>query len=195
MIPGQFAENGEMSRLQQRLQDQRFRNDYQLVDGAEMHRANPATFHVPPAVLKRQVRPGQFVELRIDSPRFSLHEEVAEKCPCPSCAGPLSKPILKHTHPASLFPLPDRVIPSRGWGEDFWGRISERVDDLFLGVVDNVMVESRLHGVWFGSEIVFHADHLLAVHDVHRRELVSGMDVQDLKELAAWLAELRGPTT
>ena len=38
-----------------------------------------------------------------------------------------------------------------------------------------------------GDEIVFHEDHILAVHDSHRQELVLGMDAADLKELAQWL--------
>lgn len=81
---------------------------------------------------------GQFVELRIDSPRFSVHEDVVEKCSCPSCNGELTKPILRHDHPASLMPLPKQNVPSRGWGEDFWVHVSERCGDHFRGVVDKI---------------------------------------------------------
>ena len=64
---------------------QQFPNDYQLVNGVAMHAENPDNFLIPPDVIKRHVRPGQFVELRIDSPRFSVHEDAPEKCRCPSC--------------------------------------------------------------------------------------------------------------
>ena len=180
-----------MMSLRQRIDEQFFPNDYQLVDGVAMQASNPSQFHVPPDVIKRQVRAGQFVELRIDSPRFFSHDEVAERCLCPTCEGALSKPILRHTHPASLLPLPVQGVPSRGWGEDFWVQITERDGNVFRGLVDNPLVESRLHGLKQGDEIILHVDHILAVHDVHRRELVSSMSEADLKELAKWLAEIR----
>ena len=175
--------------LQQQFDDQQFANEYQLVNGVAMHAENPDNFQIPPDVIKRHVRPGQFVELRIDSPRFSVHEDAAEKCTCPSCNGELTKPILRHDHPASLVPLPKQNIPSRGWGEDFWVKVSERCGDHFRGVVDNPLAEARLHGLNQGDEIIFHEDHILAVHDIHRQELVAGMDEADLKELTQWLAE------
>ena len=174
--------------LQQRLCEQKFLNDYQLVSGVKMHKENPDHFQIPPDVIKRHISPGQFVELRIDSPRFSIHEDAAEKCSCPSCHGALSKPILRHHHPASMLPLPEQNIPSRGWGEDFWVCISERCGGYLRGVVDNSLVETRLHGLKQGHEIVFHQDHILAVHDIHRLELVAGMDEVALKELAKWLS-------
>ena len=152
-----------------------------------MHAENPDNFQIPPEVLKRHVRPSQFVELRIDSPRFSVHEDDAEKCTCPSCNGELSKPILRHTHPATLLPLPKQNVPSRGWGEDFWVRTTECCGDFFQGIVDNQLAEARLHGLNQGDEIVFHQDHILTVHDMHRLELVAGMNEADLKELAEWL--------
>ncbi len=179
-----------MNPLQQSYDEQRFSNEYQLVDGVAMHAENGARFQIPPDVIKRQLRAGQFVELRIDSPRFSAHENT-EKCSCPSCNGELTKPILKHSHPASLVPLPAPQVPSRGWGEDFWVRITERSQHLFLGVVDNRLVETRLHGVSQNDRIVFHENHILAVHDIHRQELVSSMNAADLKELTQWLGELR----
>lgn len=180
-----------MNKLQQQFNDQQFANDYQLVSGVVMHTENPDNFHIPPNVIKRHVRPGQFVELRIDSPRFSVHADIAEKCSCPSCNGELTKPILRHNHPASLVPLSTQHIPSRGWGEDFWVRITERSGEFFCGVVDNPLVETRLHGLKAGDEIIFHEDHILAVHDIHRQELVVRMNEADLKELAQWLAQYR----
>ena len=174
--------------LRQRLREQKFSNDYQLVNGVVMHNKNPEHFQIPPDVIKRHVSPVQFVELRIDSPRFSVHEEAAEKCSCPSCHGEISKPILRHDHPASLVPLPKQNIPSRGWGEDFWVRITDRYGRYFRGIIDNPLVEARLHGLNQSDEIVFHQDHILAVHDIHRLELVAGMDEVALKELAKWLS-------
>jgi len=177
--------------LEQEFNDQQFSNEYQLLNGVANHAENPENFHIPPDVIKRHVSPGQFVELRFDSPRFSVHEDALEKCSCPSCNGELTKPILKHDHPASLMPHPKQIVPSRGWGEDFWVLVTERSGSYFRGVVDNPLVEARLHGLNQGGEIIFHEDHILAVHDVHRQELVAGMEVDDLKELAQWMRSLR----
>ncbi|MCA9045646.1 MAG: hypothetical protein KDA69_15065 [Planctomycetaceae bacterium] len=103
----------------------------------------------------------------------------------------MTKPVLRHEHPASLLPLPEQNIPSRGWGEDFWVQIEERSENYFRGIVDNPLVEARLHCLNQGDEITFHENHILAVHDIHRQELVAGMNASDLKELAQWLAEMR----
>ena len=173
--------------LRQQFDTQQFSNEYQLVNGVAMHSENPDNFQIPPDVIKRHVRPGQFVELRIDSPRFSLHEDAAEKCSCPSCNGELTKPILKHDHPASLGPLPKQTVPSRGWGEDFWVRVTERDGQHLKGSVDNVLVESRLHGLSIGNEIILHEDQILAVHPSGRPQLLLSMNAGDLKELAEWL--------
>ncbi len=174
------------------FESQQFPNDYRLVNGVAMHDENPENFHIPPDVIKRQISPGQFVELRIDSPRFSVHEDAPEKCFCPTCNGEMTKPILRHSHPASLVPLPKQDVPSRGWGEDFWVKVEQRSGRFLRGTVDNPLVESRLHGLKQSDEIVFHEDHMLAIHDIHRQELVLGMDVADLKELAQWVASLKG---
>ena len=179
-----------MNNLQQQFDDQHFSNEYQLVNGVVMHTENPVNFQIPPQVIKRHVRPGQFVELRIDSPRFSVHEDTAQTCTCPSCNGELTKPILRHSHPVSLLPLPKQNIPSRGWGEDFWAKVTERSGTFFRAVVDNPLAEARLHGLDQGAEIIFHEDHILAVHDIHRQELVVGMDEADLKELTQWMRSL-----
>lgn len=177
-----------MNNLQQQFSDRQFSNEYQLVNGVAMHGENPDNFQIPPEVIKKPIKPDQFVDLRIDSTRFSVHEDAADKCTCPSCNGELSKPILRHNQPASLLPLPKKNAPSRGWGEDFWVRITERRGPFLRGVVDNPLVEARLHGLNQGDVIVFHQDHILAVHDTHRLELVAGMDEFDLKELAQWLS-------
>ena len=58
--------------------------------------------------------------------------------------------------------------------------------------MDNPLAESRLHGLNQGDDVVFHENHILAVHDIHRQELVSGMDAAALKELAQWLSGLSG---
>ena len=177
--------------IHKQFDSQQFLNDYQLVDGLVMHADNPENFHIPPDVVKRHIVSGQFVELRIDSPRFSVHEDAPEKCSCPTCNGEMTKPILRHSHPASLMPLPEQDVPSRGWGEDFWVRVEMRSGSYFRGIVDNPLVESRLHGLDQADQIVFHEDHILAIHGHHRQELVRGMDVADLKELAQWVASFR----
>ena len=105
-----------------------------------MHAENVENFHVPPDVIKRHVRPGQFVELRIDSPRFSVHEDDPEKRSCPSCNGEVMKPILRHNHPASLVRMSNRtfrrirsslsvdVATRYGCEENPADRIMERLD-------------------------------------------------------------------
>ncbi len=180
-----------MNQLKSRFDSQQFPNDYRLVDGVAMHSENPRHFHVPPDVIKRHIRRGQFVELRIDSPRFSVHEDAPGLCSCPSCNGEMTKPILRHSHPATLVSLPKQSVPSRGWGEDFWVRVEHRSGHYCCGVVDNPLVESRLHGLNLGDEIVFHEDHILAVHDIHRQELLVEMNAADLKELAKWVETMR----
>ena len=177
--------------LEQQFARQHFPNGYQLVNGVEMHAENPDNFQIPHPVLKKHVGVGHFVELRIDSPRFSVHDDAVEKCYCPTCNGEATKPILSHDHPASLVPLPNQDVPSRGWGEDFWVRITEREGQFIKGVVDNPLYEARLHGLHQGDSVFFHEDHILAVHGSHREEIVLGMDAADLKTLAQWLGSHR----
>ncbi|MCP4785057.1 MAG: hypothetical protein GY903_04165 [Fuerstiella sp.] len=172
------------------FQQQQFANGYELVDGVLMNQQNAEHFRIPHPVLKKHVGIGHFVELRIDSPRFSVHPDAPEQCECPSCHGEASKPILSHEQPASLVPLPAQDVPSRGWGEDFWVQVLELEDGLFKAVVDNPLYESRLHQVGSGDEIVFHSDHILAVHPSHRQEMVMGMGEADLKQLVQWLGTL-----
>ena len=173
----------------QRFHAQHFPNDYQLVDGVEMNAENPDNFSVPHPVLKKHVGIGHFVEIRIDSPRFSVHDDAAEKCFCSACDGEMTKPILCHQHPASLITIPKQNVPSRGWGEDFWVRVSERDGEFFVGVVDNDLAEARRHELRMGDSVFFHEHHILAVHGSNREEIVRGMDDADLKMLAVWLGE------
>ena len=172
------------------LQLQNFPNGYELVDGVVMHSQNPKHFRIPHPVLKKHVSVGHFVELRIDSSRFSVHPDAPEQCECPSCHGDASNPILSHDQPASLLALAVQDVPSRGWGEDFWVQVRQSEDGLFKAVVDNPLYESRLHEVRLGDEIVFHSDHILAVHPTHRQEMVMGMSEADLKQLVQWLGTL-----
>src|SRR5687767_5494113 len=102
--------------LRQQLDNQRLANGYELVDGVALHAENGERFQIPHPVLKKHVGIGHFVEVRIDSPRFSIHEDALEKCTCPTCNGEMTKPILRHEHPASLLPLSKQNVPSRGWG-------------------------------------------------------------------------------
>jgi uncharacterized protein YegJ (DUF2314 family) len=178
--------------LEQHFQSQQLANGYQLVNGVEMHAENPDNFQIPHPVLKKHVGVGHFVELRIDSPRFSVHDDAVEKCYCQTCNGEATKPILSHEHPASLVPLPKQDVPSRGWGEEFWVRVSEHDGDWFTGVVDNPLYEVRLHELHQGDSVCFHQDHILAVHGSHREGIVLGMDAADLKTLTQWLESMRG---
>jgi hypothetical protein len=180
-----------MASLEQELESQRFANGYELVNGVAMHHENGDNFRIPPPVIRRNVNGGQFVELRIDSPRFSVHDDSLEKCSCPSCDGEMTKPIIRHENPESLVPLPEQNVPSRGWGEDFWIRVTERDGEYLKGVIDNSLVESRLHELKLGDEIVFHEDHVLALHPTARPQLLLSMDADDLKELAEWLGTQR----
>ena len=177
--------------LCEQFDKQKFANGYELVNGVEMHAENGDRFQIPPPVIKRHVAVGQFVELRIDSPRFSVHPDAPEKCTCSACNGDASKPVLRHQQPASMLAVPDQPVPSRGWGEDFWVRVNDRSAYCLSALVDNPLYEARLHGLNQGDEILFHEDHILAVHDIHRQDLVRGMDAADLKELAQWLGSLK----
>jgi len=181
----------EDNNLQQQFIQQEFANGYQLVDGVAMHAEQGDNFQIPHPVLKKHVGIDHFVELRIDSRRFSVHEDAPVKCNCPTCNGEMTKPILSHEHPALLVPVSEQNVPSRGWGEDFWVQVTERNGMFFKGVVDNLLYEARLHELHQGDEIVFHEDYILAVHPSHRRDLVLGMDAAELKELAQWLGSQR----
>ena len=169
---------------------QHFANGYELVDGVVMHETLGGQFAVPPDVLKRHVRRGHFVELRVDSPRFSVHEADAEHCSCPSCSGPMTNPVLSHTEPASLAPIPPQSVPSRGWGEDFWVEVTDVENETFRGRVDNPLIESRLHEITQDNEILFLDRHILTIHPSHRQEMITGMDETDIRALVLWLGTL-----
>ena len=61
----------------------------------------------------------------------------------------------------------------------------------FARTIDNPSFEARLHGLHEGSETIFHEDHILAVHRVHRPEPALAMGAADLRELAPWLGMRR----
>jgi len=174
----------------ERYHSQKFRNGYELVDGVAMHEQNGDRFQVPHPVLKKHVACGHFVEVRIDSPRFSAHPDAPESCSCELCGDKASKPVLSHDQPDSLVSVPKQNVPSRGWGEDFWVQIQGREGDLFRAVVDNNLPEARLHGLDLGDEIWLHERHILAVHPSHRQEMVMGMDEADIRILVEWLGTL-----
>ena len=176
--------------ITQQLATQKFANGYALVDGVLMHEQNGSRFQIPHPVLKKHIGLGHYVELRVDSDRFSVHPDAPEKCLCESCNGDAKKPILSHEQPASLVQLPEQNVPSRGWGEDFWVQVIQRDGSCFRGIVDNPLYESRLHEIHHNDEIVFHSNHVLSVHPVHRQEMVMEMDEGDLKQLVEWLGTL-----
>jgi len=103
----------------------------------------------------------------------------------------MSKPILSHSEPATLLPLPVQKVPSRGWGEDFWVQILERSGPWLKGTVDNPLVEARLHGLNRGDSIILNEYHVLTIHQSHRADLVMGMSPGEVKELAVWLGTQR----
>jgi len=173
--------------LARELDQQQFGNGYELVDGVAMHAENGDRFQIPHRVLKDHFQAGFFVELRIDSPRFSAHPDAPMNCTCPHCDEEATKPILTHEQPASLFPLPPQDVPSRGWGEDFWVQINQCEDGYFSGTIDNPLCEQRLHQLSLGERIVFHEDHVLAIHPIHPEEIVGNMSEDEILQLVEWL--------
>ncbi len=167
-----------------------FANEYDLVNGVEMREENPEHFHIPHPLLKKYLSVGQFVELRVDSPRFSTHPDAPAACACPVCAGEATKPIIGHPFPHSLVPVTGDPVPSRGWGEDFWVQIVERDGERLRGRVDNYLYETRLHEIEFDSHIEFSLNHVLSVHPLHRETLVLCMSPEEIKEFAVWLGTL-----
>lgn len=171
------------------LQLASFPNGYDFVNGVEMHAGHGDRFQIVNPWFKKYLDSGDFVELRIDSTRFWTHEDAPAECECELCDEPATKPILCHDHPAALVPLPRQDVPSRGWGEQFWVRISDRQHDLLCGVIDNPLYESRLHGLSQCDEVTFHEDHILSVHAVHHREMLLRMDDDDFVAFGAWLED------
>lgn len=173
--------------IEENFHQQTFPNGYQFVNGVVMHEENGDRFQIPPLVLKNYLSLGHFVEVRVDSPRFSVHPDAPEQCTCSTCNGEASKPVLTHEQPLTLAEVPIADIPSRGWGEDFWVQVTDRDGDYLIGRVDNNLYESRLHDIQFGETVAFHVDHVLTIHPTHRQELVMSMTETDLRLLIDWL--------
>ena len=166
-------------------------NGYELVDGVEMNRRFGDRFAVVNPWFKKHVAVGEFVEVRIDSDRFSAHPDADPGCSCELCGEEATSPILSHEHPLSLLDVPRQKVPSRGWGEEFWIRITARQDDWFRGVIDNHLYEARLHGIDQGDEIVFQEAHILSVHAAHNRDIMFRLEDEDCQEFGQWLMDRR----
>ena len=164
-------------------------NGYELVNGVEMHDAQGDRFAIVNPWFKKYLDKDDFVELRVDSDRFSAHADAPVACTCELCNETATNPILCHEHPATLVAIPSQSVPSRGWGEQFWVRILDRQADLLRGVIDNLLYETHLHGLAEGDEVTFHEDHVLSVHAVHNRELLLRMSNNDFFAFGEWLAE------
>jgi hypothetical protein len=173
--------------LEQRFHDQQLANGYALVNGVQQQAEYGDRFEIANPWFRKHVAVGQFVEVRIDSPRFSAHPDAPLDCTCPHCKEPATKPILCHKQPASFRPIPPQPVPSRGWGEQFWVKIVEREGQYLAGQIDNTLYEARLHGLNQGDTIYFHEDHILIVHSSHGREIVSRMGDQDSTDFWCWV--------
>jgi hypothetical protein len=173
--------------LEQRFHDQQLANGYALVNGVQQHAEYGDRFEIANPWFRKHVTVGQFVEVRIDSPRFSAHPDAPLDCTCPHCKEPATKPILCHKQPASFRPIPPQPVPSRGWGEQFWVKIVEREGQYLAGQIDNPLYEARLHGLNQGDTIYFHEDHVLIVHSSHGREIVSRMGERDSADFWRWV--------
>ena len=163
-------------------------NGYLLVDGVKMHAEQGARFEVPHPSLKAHVGPGHWVELRVDSPRFTAHPGT-EPCECEHCREPMNKPILCHEEPNTILSVPPQSVPSRGWGEQFWVQVTARNGAAIQGRIDNRLYETPLHELNFEDPIAFHETHILAVHPAHHRELLSLMNEQEFAAFGEWLSE------
>ncbi|MCH7726553.1 MAG: hypothetical protein IH991_08760 [Planctomycetes bacterium] len=178
--------------LQQQLLDQNLSNGYVLVNGVEMNAEMGDRFKITNPWFRKNVGVGHFVELRIDSPRFSAHPDAPANCECSHCQEPAENPILCHVQPASLSPIPKQTVPSRGWGEQFWAKITERDGRLLAGTIDNPLYESKLHSLSQGDTIYFREDHILVVHGVHNEEIIRNLNEEDLAEFGQWDEENHG---
>ena len=121
-------------------------NGYELVDGVEMNRRFGDRFAIVNQWFKKHVSISEFVEIRIDSDRFSAHPDAEPGCPCELCGEEVSKPILSHEQPVSLLAVPPQEVPSRGWGEEFWVKVTERDDSWLRGVIGSR--QRREEEVW-----------------------------------------------
>ena len=60
-------------------------NGYVLINGVEMNRRFGDRFAIVNQWFKKHVSVGEFVEVRIDSDRFSAHPDAEPGCPCELC--------------------------------------------------------------------------------------------------------------
>ena len=164
-----------------------FPNGYELVNGVECHALYGDRFEISSPWLRNSVGPAHFVELRLDSSRVSVHPDAEIDCRCDACDATTDKPILCHEQPHSLMPIGRHAIPSRGWGEQFWVRIQERAGCGLLGVVDNDLYETHLHGLSLGDAVGFTEDHILTVHPSHHRVLIENMSDVDMRDHLEWI--------
>ena len=162
-------------------------NGYQFINGIEMNAELGDRFQVPHPTMKKYVETGHFVELRIDSPRFSVHVDAPDQCECELCHERMTKPILCHEEPESFLEISRQPVPSRGWGEQFWVQVLSRDGQQLTGRIDNTLYESRLHGLSIGNEIQFLEDFILSIHGAHNQEILLNMDKQDLASFGEWL--------
>jgi hypothetical protein len=164
-------------------------NGYELVDGVQMHVEQGDRFQIPHTTMKRHVAIDDFVEVRIDSPRFSIQTDAHVQCECPQCNEPTSKPVLCHEEPTSLVPVPAQSAQARGWGEQFWVKITSRAGEWLTGAVDNLLHETRLHDLKRGDLLTFNEDHILAVHRTHHNDLLLRMNEAELIAFGRWLQD------
>ena len=167
-------------------------NGYVLIDGVEMNRRFGDRFAIVNQWFKKHVSVGEFVEVRIDSDRFSAHPDAEPGCPCELCGEEVSKPILSHEQPVSLLAVPPQEVPSRGWGEEFWVKVTERDDSWLRGVIDNHLYETKLHGLHEGDEIVFQVDHILSIHSSHNEAIMMRLSEDDRQQFSQWLMSRPG---
>ena len=175
--------------IQQQFESQCLLNGYALINGVDKHAELGERFQIVNPWFRRNANVGHFVELRIDSDRFSAHPDAPEACECPHCNEAAENPILCHEEPGSLVAVPLQSVPSRGWGEQFWVQITQRDGPYLVGAVDNTLYESRLHGLNPGDSLCFHEDHILAVHGIHNEDIIRHMNKQDFEEFGRWVMD------
>ena len=175
-----------MEKLKTLFQHQFLANGYELIDGVQMHELFGDRFQIPNWWFRKYVAIGHFVELRVDSSRFGVPNPSSTESR-PHVGNELSKPILCHDEPSTLEPTPRRLVPSRGWGEQFWVQITERDGRYLRGVVDNPLYESRLHGLFEGDSLLFTENHILAIHTVHNRKIMNSMAFSYFVDFMIWL--------
>lgn len=164
-------------------------NGYDFIDGVAMHRELGDRFSIVNPWFKKYIQPGHLVEVRIDSPRFSMHPDAPVECTCEHCTEPATKPILCHEHPQSLLPVPRQDVPSKGWGEQFWIVVEDRNEKRLTGSIDNELYETRLHGLSYQDQITIDLAHVLALHPSHNEAMLFSMSPEDLHEFRTWLVE------